>query len=306
MHEMNIKNCDLNLLLALNALLEEKNVTRAALRINLSQPATSRALARLRNMFQDPLLVKGTKGMVLTARANDLYQPLQHILSAITTILVPPSINPATMQGEVTIATRDYELAAILPKVIKRITVESPHLTLRIVPLMGDDLSALELHNVDFVLTATDSKARTLHRVTIYKESFVCLAAKDNPIVQKGMNLEAYTAAKHCLVTISGFGLGVVDTLLAEKNLKRHIVVRIPHFLAVGHIIANSNLLVTLPRRIGELSAQQAGMVLVNPPFKIPQFPIYAYWHTRNQNNPLHRWVRKVIQECNLGGGCSL
>lgn len=296
MHETNIKNLDLNLLVALNALLEEKNVTRAALRINLSQPATSRALARLRDMFQDPLLVKGTRGMVLTARANELHQPLQHILSDITAIISPPSIDPATMQGEVVIATRDYELATILPKVISRVTDESPNLKLRIIPLIGDDLSSLESPNVDFVLAATDSKAATLHRYIVYKESFVCLVSKDNPIIQKGMNLETYTAAKHCLVTISGFGLGVVDTLLAQKNLKRNIVVRIPHFLAVGHIIAESDLMVTLPRRLGELLSQQNRIVLINPPLKIPQFPIYLYWHTRNQNNPVHQWIKKVIQ----------
>jgi len=296
MREMNIKNLDLNLLAALNALLEEKNVTRAAARINLSQPATSRALARLRNMFQDPLLVKGAKGMVLTARANELYQPLQHILNDITAMVSPPSIEPGAMQGEVVIATRDYELAAILPKVINRLRVESPNLTLRIIPLIGDDLSSLENQHVDFILTATESKAATLYRYTVYKESFVCLASKDNPAIQKGMTLETYTAAKHCLVTISGFGLGIVDTLLAQKNLKRNVVVRVPHFLAVAHIIADSDLVVTLPRRLGELLSRQENIILINPPLKIPSFPVYLYWHARNQNNPIHRWIRKVIQ----------
>lgn len=296
MHETNIRKLDLNLLVALNALLEERNVTRAAFRINLSQPATSRALARLRDMFQDPLLVKGTREMLLTARAHDLYQPLQHILNDIKAIMSPPSINPATMHGEVVIATRDYELAAILPKVINRIAVESPNLKLRVAPLIGDNLSSLENHNIDFILSATDSKAATLHRYTIYKESFVCLAAKDNPAIQEGMNLETYLNARHCLVTISGFGLGIVDTLLAQKGLKRNIVVRIPHFLAVAHIITGSDLLVTLPRRLGELLSKQEKIALMNPPLKIPYFPIYLYWHARNQNNPIHRWIKKVIQ----------
>lgn len=296
MHETNIKNLDLNLLVALNALLEERNVTRAALRINLSQPATSRALARLRAVFQDPLLVKGTQGMELTARANDLYQPLQHILHDIKAIISPPSINPATMQGEVVIATRDYELAAILPKIINRIAIESPKLKLRVFPLIGDDLRSLENHNVDFILAATDSKAATLYRYIVYKESFVCLAAKDNPAFREGMNLETYLKARHCLVTISGFGLGVVDTLLAQKNLKRNIVVRIPHFLAVAHIIAGSDLVVTLPRRLGELLSTQEKLDLMEPPLHIPSFPIYLYWHVRNQNSPIHRWIKKVIQ----------
>ena len=296
MHETNIKNLDLNLLVTLFALLEEKNVTRAAHRINLSQPATSRALARLRDMFKDPLLVKGAQGMVLTARAHELHQPLQHLLSDINAIISPPSLNPATMEGEIVIATRDYELAAILPSVINQIAVESPHLKIRIIPLIGDDLSSLENHNVDFILTATESKSATLHRYTIFKENYVCLAARDNVIVRKGMSLKNYLEARHCLVTISGFGLGIVDTLLAEKGLKRNIVVRVPHFLAVSHIIAGSNLIVTLPRRLGELLCQQEKITLMKPPFQIPHFSVYLYWHARNQNHPIHRWVRKLIQ----------
>lgn len=86
-----------------------------------------------------------------------------------------------------------------------------------------------------------------------------------------------------------------MDTLLAEKNLKRNVAVRIPHFLAVGHIIAGSDLVVTLPRRLGELLSRQEKLVLLNPPLKIPHFPIYLYWHTRNHHNPIHVWIRKVI-----------
>lgn len=300
MHDTHIKNLDLNLLVTLNALLEEKNVTRAAARIHLSQPATSRALARLRDMFQDPLLIKGTRGMILTDRAKELYRPLRHILNGISAIVSPPSLEPTHMQGEVVIATRDYELAAILPKIIHRILVESPQLKLRIVPLIGTDVSSLETSNVDFILTATDNKAANLHRSTIGKDGFVCLVSKNHEIVQKGMNLERYIAAKHCLVTISGFGTGLVDTLLAQKNLQRNIVVRVPHFLAVEHIIADSDLIVTLPRRLGELLSQQEKIVLINPPLIIPQFPIYLYWHTRSHNDPINRWIRRLIFNKNI------
>lgn len=296
MRETNLKTLDLNLLVALNALLEEKHVTRAAERISLSQPAMSRALSRLREMFKDPLLVKGTRGMALTARASDLYHPLQNILREITNIVSPPSIDPTTMQGEIVIATRDYELATILPKIINQTTVDAPNLKLSIVPLIGDDLSPLEHHNADFVLAGTDSKSATLHRYTLYEESFVCLVSRNNSIIQQGMKLETYIGMKHCLVTISNFGLGVVDTLLAQKNLKRNIVVRVPHFLAVSHIIANSDLVATLPRRLGDLLSQQEKIVLIKPPLKIPRFPIYLYWHIRNQNNPIHTWLRKVIR----------
>lgn len=296
MRETNIENLDLNLLITLNALLEEKNVTRAALRINLSQPATSRALARLRDMFQDPLLVKGTKGMILTARAHDIYQPLQHLLADIKAIVSPPSIDPFTMQGEIIIGSRDYELATILPKTISQITTEAPNLKIRVVPLVSEDLSALQNQSVDFILTATDTKAATLHRSTLFKETYVGLAAKNNSAIKKSMTLEHYAKQKHCMVTTSGFGLSIIDTLLEQKHLKRNIVVRVPHFLAAAHIVANSDLIVTLPRRLGEIYSQYEHIVLFKPPLKIPSFPIYLYWHTRNHHNHLHRWIRRVIQ----------
>lgn len=296
MHVTNLKTLDLNLLVALNALLEEKHVTRAAERVNLSQPAMSRALYRLRVMFQDPLLVKGMKGMMLTTRAIALYGPLQNILREIASIVFPPSIEPANMQGEIVIATRDYELATLFPKIITQITEEAPHLKLSIVSLRGDDLTPLENQNVDFVLAGSDSQSATLHRYTLYEESFVCMVSRSNSMLKKRMNLETYLKMNHCLVAINHFGLGVVDTLLAEKNLKRNVVVRVPHFLAASHIVAESNLVVTLPHRLGELLSQQKKIVLLKPPLKIPRFPIYLYWHVSNQNNPIHKWLRKIIR----------
>lgn len=297
MHETNMKSMDLNLLIALKALLEEKHVSRAAERVNLSQPAMSRALGRLRESFQDPLLVKGVGGMSLTARAIALYDPLQNILREISHILTPPSLDLATMQGNIVIATRDYELATILPKVISQTTLKAPNLTLSIVPLIGDDLSPLEHHNVDFVLAGTDKVSASLHRTTLYKESFICLVSKNNPITKQKMDLDTYIKMKHCFVTITSFGVGYVDTLLAQKNLKRNIVVRVPHFLAASHIVADSDLIVTLPRRLGELLSKHENITLIDPPLNTPQFPIFLYWHTRNQDSLIHKWLRNAIKD---------
>lgn len=296
MREMNIRSLDLNLLVALNALLEEKQVTRAAERINLSQPAMSRALARLRIMFKDPLLVKDTKGMALTARAQELYLPLQNILQEISDIVSPPSIEPVLMQGEIVIATRDNILVTILPKVIQIITNEAPELKLRIVPLVGEDLSPLEHYKVDFVMSATESGSASLHRTTIYEEGFICLSSSKHTNARKEMTLEQYIGMKHCLVSISGFGTGVVDDYLAQKKLKRNIVVRIPHFLAAGFIVAESDLIATIPQRLGQLFSQMQQITLIEPPIELPHFPIYLYWHRRNQNNPIHQWIRKIIK----------
>ncbi len=292
---MNIRSLDLNLLVALKALLEEKHVTRAAMRVGMSQPAMSHALARLRDILKDPLLVKGVSGFGLSARANDLYQPLLNIFSEINHIITPPSSHPANMQGEIVIATRDNEMVSILPQVINCISKDAPGLTLRVIPLVGDDLSPLEQNKVDFIITGTDSKSATLCRSTLYKEDFVCLLSAKNSNI-KNFTLEKFIQMKHCLVNITGFGPGRVDTLLAEKGLKRNVTVMVPHFLAASYIVASTDLVLTLPRKIGLLLSQEKKITLLEPPIKMPSFAIYLYWHIRNQNNPTHKWLRNIIR----------
>ncbi len=295
MREVNIGSVDLNLLVALKALLDEKHVSRAAEKAGLSQPAMSRALGRLRILFKDPLLVRGAGGMSLTARATDLQQPLQQILNEIGHIISTPTIEPAEMKGELVIATRDFEMASVLPDAIRRITKEAPGLTLRIVPLVGDDLSPLEQHQVDFVIAGTDSSSASLSRKVLFKDNFVCLVSADNPVVKQKFTLEKFLQSKHCLITITDFRPGMVDRYLHQQGKKREATVRVPHFLAASYLVENSDFIVTVPRRLGVMLAQQKKLAMLDLPFQVPSFQVYLYWHNRNQNNPMHKWLRKMI-----------
>jgi len=293
MRETNISTLDLNLLRALKALLDKKHVSRAAESISLSQPAMSRALQRLRETFKDLLLVKGPNGLDLTPRAIELYQPLQEIFLQLNQIITPSSFNPATTQAEISIATRDYEMITIMPAVINAITTEAPNLKLRIIALHGDDITALDKNEVDFVLSGTKSKSALLYQKKIVTDNYVCLMSKQQ--ARQKITLNKFITMKHCLVTISGVGPGVVDHVLAEQGLKRDIAVRIPHFLAASHIVANTSLIATLPRRLGQLLSDNKNIALVEPPLVLPDFAIYLYWHSRNQNNPMHQWLRNKI-----------
>lgn len=296
MREVNIESLDLNLLFALKALLDERHVTKAAEKIGLSQPAMSRALGRLRVMFKDPLLVKGTGGMTLTARASSLYQPLQAIFSEITHMITDPTVEPAQMTGNVVIATRDYEMVSILPGFIKSVSEEAPGLTIRVVPMEGDDLSPLELHEVDFVLAGTDKRAATLNRTTVVKDNFIVVMAANNPLANEDLTLEKYLDSRHCVVAFSEFRTGLVDTTLGELGHKRNQVVKMPQFLGAAFVIPDSDLIATLPRRLGAQLAQQPQFVTRELPFKVPGFSIYLYWHVRNQNSPMHNWLRKMFR----------
>lgn len=297
MREVNLKTLDLNLLVALNALLEEKHVTRAAQRIHLSQSAMSRAFARLKKMFNDPLLVQSAMGLALTERAQNLYHPLQLLLRDIHHLITPPAKLPSDMRGEVVIATRDYELAVVLPSVISKISREAPHLSLRIVPLTGSDLSPLEHHKVDIVICETDSDISNLHRHALYQETFVSLLSRNNSHYSRDLSLETFISMKHCQISIATFSLSMVDSLLLEKNLKRNIVVRVPHFSSAITVVANSDLIVTVPKRLADMHAEQYQLRIVPTPLPLPSFPLYMYWHARNQTNPIHQWIRELIKQ---------
>lgn len=123
------------------------------------------------------------------------------------------------------------------------------------------------------------------------------MISANNLITQDKFNLETFLLMKHCLVTISGLGTGLVDDILAKQGLKRNVMLKIPHFLVTSHIIAQSDLVVTLPYRMGVLLSQQKKIRLLEPPIDIPQFSIFLYWHIKNQNNPLHKWMRNLIKE---------
>lgn len=297
MRQVNLSALDLNLLVALKALLDERHVTRAAERIGLSQPAMSRALQRLRLMFKDPLLVKGSGGMTLTARATELNQPLQSILNDISHIITTPTIDPKDMRGEIVIATRDYEMAAILPDVLKKVIDQAPGLMVRVVPMVGDDLSPLERNEVDFVVAGTDKTSAMLSRKTLFTDNFICVVAANNPCLRQKLTLSKYLAMRHYQITITEFRSGIVDTYLAEHGHSREIAIRVPYFtLAASSVVANSDLIVTLPRRLGVLLAKQKELATVELPFKVRDVSIYLYWHVRNQNNPMHVWLRECFQ----------
>ena len=233
---------------------------------------------------------------MLTSKAKQLYQPLKTILFDITQLVSPTTFEPSLIQKEIVIATRDYESTVILPEIIKAVSKEAPNISFRIIPLAGDDLTPLEHQEIDFVIAGSESQSTTLFRYTLFKDKFTCLVSPENKILNEKLTLSKYLAMKHCLVTIRNTGHGVVDGILQRKKMKRNIHVRMPHFLAAANAVACSDMIITLPYRLGAHLCQQKRHVIVEPPLKLPDIPIYLYWHLGNQNNLLNQWLRKIIR----------
>jgi DNA-binding transcriptional LysR family regulator len=291
---------DLNGLVVLDALLATLSVTAAAQRLRLSQSATSHALARLRASFGDPLLVRGAGGLVLTARAEALAGPLREALAGLrTAVKGPRPFDPATARRLFTIATPDYTELVMLPALTRAIGLAAPGIDLRL--RMYDHTMADQLARGDFdvaigvVLPENDRPGVRTRR--LFDERFVCIVRKGHPALGKRWTLERFLELDHALIAPSGRPGGAVDDALAKRGLSRRVALLVPHFLAAPFVIAQTDLVLTLPERVAMTFAKTLPLELLPPPFPVPGFAMILLWHDRTHHDSAHVWLRERIVE---------
>ena len=303
---MNIQSVDLNLLAVLDALLEERNVTRAAVRVHLSQPATSNALARLRHLFGDPLLVRGNGGMVLTPYAQALLGPLRSAMNQVDAVLaVGTSFDAATSTDTFTIASSDALQIGFVPPLLTRLTVEAPGAKVICVPLggtaqpTGDPVPERELAagGVDLALGFFAAPPPQLHGKALFDGDFVCVLRDGHPFADSGMTPEAFAQCGHVVIAPAHHDHSTVDVALAKHRLVRRIAVVVPQYNVVPYIVARSDLVAVLPRRLAEGFVPIFGLKLLPAPIALPRFTIWQLWHERTHRSPAHRWLRSRVGE---------
>jgi DNA-binding transcriptional LysR family regulator len=292
MHDLH----DLNQLRVLDALLTERSVTAAARRLNLSQPAVSHALARLRLRFEDPLLVRTGRGMALTSRAEALAPGLRAALARLDAVLSDrPDWDPATARRTFSIATADYGELAVLPALLPRLAALAPNVDLWVQrPTFPE---ATQVDDVDLVLTVPrgDEAPAGVRSRALLRERFVVVMHRDHPLAA-GMTVEQYAAARHAFIAPRGSPGGVVDAALARRGLTRHVALTVPHFLVIPHIIARTDLIVTLAERVAGAFAHLP-IVAVPPPLDLPGFTIMMTWREAVDADPGHAWLRRLLVE---------
>ncbi len=293
---MNIMDMDLNLLVVLDALLEEGNVTKAAARVGLSQPAMSNALARLREKFGDPLFVRTPGGMIPTARARALTEPVRLALRAIGAALAPgPIFDPAQSSQVFTIATTDYAELVLLPELSARFRESAPGVKLDLrSPRERVPQRELEAGQLDVAIGLFPDAPASFYRQTLFVEDFVCILRKDHPLRGK-LTLEKYAALRHALISPFGGMTGTVDEALEKHGLKREVVVATPHFLVAPLVVVRTDYILTLPRRVAASLASYLPVRLVEPPLELSKFTISQLWHERTHHDPAHRWFRAQL-----------
>jgi DNA-binding transcriptional LysR family regulator len=300
---------DLNLLVYLDVLLRECNVTQAANQLGLSQPAMSNGLRRLRDLFNDPLLVRTSDGMTPTARALELEPLVRDILSGVERAIQPTSeFDPMDAKQVIRVMASDYAESTLFPAVLQQLRELAPGLTLDV--MTPSDVSFLDVERgkIDLVINRFDQMPQSFHQITLWTDSFSCLLNRDNPILER-FNLESYLAANHIWVSKTGMGVGVgvdpddvqrlgwVDHALDAIGKKRNIRVFTRHYQAAMTLAEQNDLIVTLPTRATWLKRDNPRVVVRDCPFTVPPLELKMAWSPLLQHNPAHRWVRQLITQ---------
>lgn len=299
---MNLQTIDLNLLVAFEALMEERNVTRAARRVGLSQPAMSNALARLRRTFGDPLLVRMPVGMAPTPAAQALIGPIRASLAHLRAVLEDrPAFDPASSDRTFHLLANDYAEIALLGRVVRAIREVSHGVTLRVHrPLnvfQAPSAAALSA-SLDFAVGFFPdvlSLERGIRSNVLWEEDNMCIASANHPSIRGKLSIRQYASAPHAAVFYKSEGPGVIDNLLAQKGLSRRSVLYVPHFASVPFIVASTDLIATVPTRLAERFSRQLKLQMLPVPFAMPPFRLALLWHERFQPDPAHEWLRRLI-----------
>ena len=294
-----LSSIDLNLLLALEALLHAGNVTAAGRRIGLSQPAMSHALGRLRELLGDPLLVREGRTMRRTALGERIAPQLRELLAEIESVLLGHRrFTPADSTRSFRIATNDYCGALLVPALVADLRRTAPGVKVEFFAYRGyAPAHELALGELDLALGVFLHVDHRLASQELFRDGFACVVRRGNPRVGKELTLERFLELDHALITAPDYGPGIVDVALQARGLQRRVVARVPHFLVAPALIAKSDLILTLPQRVARAAARTHGLRLLAPPLELAPFAVQVVWHASSQSDPASLWLRQRIGE---------
>jgi DNA-binding transcriptional LysR family regulator len=287
---------DANLLVAIDALLAEGHVGRAARRLGLSPSAMSHALARARALVGDPLLIRTAGGMVLTARARAIAPGLREGLARAAAAVAPPvAFDPAAEETTLRIAAADFPLLVLAAPLMRALAVRAPRVDVIVVPFAGQ-LGVLASGEVDVALAAHRVSPRYRCRVLAH-EPFACVVRRGHPALARPMTVRRWAALGHVLVSPRGRVRGAVDRALASRGLRRRVAFVSPTFLGAAQVVAATDLVLTCGARSAAEAAPRLGLHVFTPPVPVEPFPLGMFWHQRQDADPFLAWTRSLLAE---------
>ena len=294
---MNLNSLDLNLLVALDALLKEASVSRAAMRIGLSQPAASHALQRLRDLIGDPLLVRTGARMELTPRAQALRGPLAQALDQVRALFMPDEFDARRSERHFRLMMPDLAVELLMPPLMEKVTKQAPGVTIDVVPWRGPAIFNPEFaRTIDLVISIGDA-FKGFHRQRLYTDSDALAVRRNHPAAAKLKRREAFLAARHVAVVIRGQNEDLIDTWLRPKGIERRIALVVPGYIEALHVAARTDLVAFVPRRLIAALERQLSLQAVMPPLDPGIDEQHMFYPTRAQFDPGSIWLRKLMLE---------
>lgn len=295
---VNLASLDLNLLVALEALLQESSVGQAADRVSLSQPAMSHALKRLRVLLGDPLLVRAGARMQLTARAEALRHPVQDALTRVRDLLIGEGFEPARSTRTFRLFVADNASDLLLPLLLKRLEDEAPSVCIRVQPLVGNTWDPFELARfVDVAIACIPSRFKGFYQQRLFTDRDACAVRRGHSSARLIAKPEAFLKAKHVAVVGREFAEDPVDTWLRREGRERNVVLTVPHYLQALHVVSESELIGVIPERLIRAYAGILDLDAIKVPLDVGTFEEYLLHPARSRDDPGCVWLRGILTE---------
>ncbi|WP_334190522.1 LysR family transcriptional regulator [Noviherbaspirillum sp.] len=296
---MHISRIDLNLFTVFEAIYTEGSVTRASQKLNLTQPAISHALGRLRTMFNDPLFIRQGHTMVSTPLARSMIEPVRRSLRGLeVTLNGLDRFDPATTPKQFKLALRDVLEATILPPLIQRVSSSAPLVDLAASQVDRRDLeSELAAGTLDGAIDVLLPLSSDILHTRIDQDSTVVVARRGHPAINGTLDLSTYLKQDHILASSRRKGLGLEDFELSRFGVERRIRLRCQHYFAACRVVSQTDLILTMPGRYARIANQQFDNQILPFPLEVPAFDVFLYWHANVDNDPANRWLREQIMQ---------
>jgi len=302
---MDLRDIDLNLLVVFNELLKSGRVNVVASRLGLTQPAVSNALARLRRSLGDDLFVRTATGMQPTPLAEALAEPVAYALGAIHGALNQSVVfDPAKSRQTFTIAMTDIGEIHFLPDLMERLARAAPGVSIGTVRNQSIDLEReMEAGNVHLAIGLLPHLQAGFFQRRLLTQSYVCLYRRGHGFDGRAVSIDDFSAADHIGIVAAGTGHGIVDEMLDRLGILRKIRLRVPHFVSVGHILRNTDMIATVPEVLAQRIAEPFGLAYQNHPVALPEISIGLYWHAKFHRDLANQWLRNLV--CRSGSARS-
>ena len=293
----NLRKTDLNLFVVFSAIYDEGNITRAAEALNVTQPAVSNNISRLREMFNDPLFVRVKNGVSPTPLARDLIGPVRQALGILDqTVRKLEEFDPATSERTIHISMGDLAEVIILSALVQTIRAESAGIRIHNY-LTPRDSIALKLTSgeIDFAIEPVVLNDTNLHSQRIVSDHFVCVMRKNHPMLDHGLPLDDYVGLDHIQVSGRRSGAGFIDMVLNKLKRRRQVAVRVQHYLMTHRLLRESDMAITVPSTFAQRVYGEEEFALLPLPFAAPALELWLHWHASVDDNPANRWLREKL-----------